>query len=67
MELPGENHELARALEKGTLQGASDGSAKSKKGTGAWMIETKTHQKHSIHSIRGAGPVDGDPEFLHST
>ena len=31
------------------------------------MIEPETYQKLSSHSIRGAGPVDGDPEFLHST
>ena len=48
MELQGEKQELARALVKGTLQGASDGSVKNKQGTGAWMIEPKTHQKQSL-------------------
>ena len=43
MELHGEKQEIARALEKGTLQGASDGSVKNKQGTGAWMIEPETY------------------------
>ena len=66
-ELNGEIQGLAKALENGTLQGALDGSVKNKQGTGAWIIEPETYQKQSPHSIRGAGPVDGDPEFLHST
>ena len=41
--------------------------SKNKKGTGAWLVETKVHQKHPIHSNRGADPIDGDPEFFHST
>ena len=45
MELQGDKNELVKALEEGTLQGALDGSVKNKKGTGAWMVEPKTHQK----------------------
>ena len=67
MELQGDKNELVKALEEGTLQGALDGSVKNKKGTGAWMVVPKTYQKLSDHSFRGAGPVDGDPDFLHST
>ena len=60
MELQGDKNELVKALEQGTLQGASDGSVKNKKGIGEWMVEPKTHQKLSDHSIKEAGPVDGD-------
>ena len=67
MDLRGDKKEIAKALEQGTLQGASGGSVKDKKDTSAWVVESKTHQKHSDHIIRGAGPIGVDQEFLYST
>ena len=64
--LQGDLEDIASALQDGTLQGASDWSVKEKKGTSAWIIEP-THIIRSATNMSGAGPVDGDPEFLNST
>ena len=66
-DLKGDKRVIAKALAQGILQGGLGGSIKNKKGTEAWMVEPKTYQNHSDHSIRGTGLVDGDPEVLHFT
>ena len=58
---------IALALEWGTLQGASGGSVKNKIGTSVWVIEPHQQNGRSKHSMFGAGPVDGDSEYLNLT
>ena len=64
--LQGDLEDIASALQDGTLQGAADGSVKDKKGTSEWIIEP-THITRSETNMSGAGPVDGDPEYLNLT
>lgn len=55
--LHGDLGELATYLERGTLQGASDGSVKKGKGTSAWRIEPKTYKELPRQYKHGAGSV----------
>ena len=64
--LEGDLEDIASALQDGTLQDALDRSVKDKKGTSAWIIEP-THITRSETNMSGAGPVDGNPEYLNST
>ena len=56
--------ELARDLRNGTLIGGSDASVVKNRGTGAWMIAKSTDLSTSME---GGGPIDGNPETMHST
>ena len=57
---------LAEALKKGKLMGASDRSIKDDKGSHAWIITPGTEEK-IITTIRGSGPVDGHLDLMNLT
>ena len=64
MKIKGRMAELARSLRRGTLIGGSDASVKAGEGTTAWEINTPQDINTKMY---GEGPVDGDPNTMHST
>ena len=64
MKLEGRMAELARSLRQGNLIGGSDASIKDGKGTSAWKISKPADMSTNMH---GEGPIDGNPQTVHST